>query len=212
MPAYGSGGYGYGMYGGFTDQYDNLDAFRDALTDVSLRYRTDSNLAKLIRALLVEANFLSFQTNAILDAHHVDTATGSDLDKLGRLVGVTRQTGETDDHFRVRIKAYGYINVSSATTNDLIHLTGILLQTAVENVTVTSDLAANPATFQCAGPVVDTPLTDTEVESILNDAVAAGHITSFTITNVSDGQTYTVSSPLTVNNYTLDVDGTLTVD
>jgi uncharacterized phage protein gp47/JayE len=165
---------------GDTLDYDNLDSFRDALTDVSLRYRTDSNFGYLVDALVSELDEVTTTLRHIARSHNVDTAVGRDLDKLGRLVGVTRQTAETDDHFRVRIKAYGYINVSSATTNDLIHLTGILLRTDVTNVTVTSDLAANPGTFQCEGSLSDTPLTATEVENILNDAVPAGHIAIFT--------------------------------
>lgn len=183
LNGYGEGQYSYGGYGGALD-VDNIDAYRDALTDSTLRYREDTNLARLIRVLVIELDFLSLAIQNIAQAHTIVDASGAVLDKYGALFGAERTENESDEHYRLRLQARGLVSHGSGTFNELAELTKLLLQTDYSNVSFPIDLAADPATFKAetsSSVVSDSPFTASEVEGLLQDAVAAGHTATLTV-------------------------------
>lgn len=180
---YGEGKYGFGGYGGALD-FRNLDVFRESLRSSTLYYRADTNLGKLVRVLVCEANELSYQIQQIAQSHNIDAATGATLDLYGMLVGVDREENESDDSYRTRIKGNGFIAVGDTTTNEMMQLTKLLLDTDYANISFNTDLASDPATFKVeasSSVVNDSPLTASEVESLLTDAVPAGHEATLTV-------------------------------
>lgn len=58
---------------------------------------------------------------------YIETATGEPLEKLGSLVHVDRNTGETDPHLRRRIKLQLPKHTTSATLNEIIEDSTLLL-------------------------------------------------------------------------------------
>jgi len=74
------------------------------LTDVFNR-ETTSNNYKLLSLDGEQYDDISDTLDDVRDSHFVSTAIGESLDNIGEIVGLTRQTAETDTQFRARIQA-----------------------------------------------------------------------------------------------------------
>jgi hypothetical protein len=66
---------------------------------------TDSNLYKLLSSFGTELDTFTDEMDKAKRSRFVDTATGSDLDKLGELINLRRFFNESDDNYRGRLKS-----------------------------------------------------------------------------------------------------------
>ena len=84
------------------------------------QYRGSPNLLGLIRAVVEEcAQPIEDSATALQDVLNVDTASGEWLDIIGKMVGVKRNDGESDEDFRKRVIVNSMEN-DAGTPNNVI--------------------------------------------------------------------------------------------
>lgn len=146
--------------------------------DSGIAFAPGTNTYKLMRALLVEADRIDGDLEDIYDAHHIDTATGDDLDKIGDLVSVDRETGESDSRYRARIKATFRASTTETTFDQFAEFTASVLNTRLSNIDFLTSYAARPATVDVAADAAvydEVNLDAATLEDLLDDGVPAGH-------------------------------------
>jgi|SRR5581483_9979332 len=109
--------------------------------------------------------------DATLDAHDVRVATGSALDALGALLGVTRLAGELDDQYRTRIPATAQNGVAACTAPQMQAYLSAAIGLPVQCLDGTT-----PGTFVVY--VLGTPAQPRNVMPLINAVKALGFIPS----------------------------------
>jgi hypothetical protein len=143
-----------------------------------IAFNTNTNTYKLVKSLLSEADRIDGDLEDIYDQHHINTATGDDLDKIGDLVNVDRQTGEGDDRYRARIKGRFRAATIGTTFDEFTEFAASVLNTESENIELISDYDTEPAVIQLATQASvyqSVNLSSSELADLLNDGVPAGH-------------------------------------
>ena len=159
------------MYGTTETQSDDIIDNWDG--PVSLE--PGDNLYKLLQVVGSENRRLDLELESLYDNRFVDTATGRELEKLGRYVGVTRKTDEKDDKLRIRINA-AFASQASDTTRDSFATVALLVLDAdAESVSFSSPPETEPKTVELTvdGSIIDaSPLTIDEIQVLLNGALS----------------------------------------
>ncbi|WP_330633733.1 hypothetical protein [Halocatena halophila] len=75
--------------------------------------------------------------NEVLAAGFVDLANGTSLDNIGSLLLLPRRTGETDPHYRIRLKSVARALTGGATVDQVRETIAILLECNVSDVHLT---------------------------------------------------------------------------
>lgn len=176
---YGEGGYGLGGYGGVTIAVDNRDTYLETFSHPLVDLSPQSTARKFSTAVLYVLDQMDRDLLAILDAHHLRTATGVELDRLGRLVEANRREGERDRYFRQRIRAEGGLKRMQPTFENLApYVTFTLIESDYSTVSFVSDLDANPATFEVSAPSTawgSATLDRSDIDDYAERALPAGH-------------------------------------
>lgn len=131
----------------------------------------------LLNTLGGEIRDLETTSAEIRDSTVVEGATGEQLDRLGELVQTKRERGESDDHYRARLKVQLRQFLSGATIDQIKETAAILLDTEVEAIAVEEDFEVEPGRFTVQVWQSDLDavgVTDTEFRSFLDDVRAAG--------------------------------------
>jgi hypothetical protein len=81
-----------------------VDDIADRLPHFYLTWDGGTAVSAIVRAVAASLDDVEAGLIGILRAHWVDTATGTDLGRLGALLGVARKEGESDPDFRGRLK------------------------------------------------------------------------------------------------------------
>ena len=159
------------MYGTTETQSDDIIDNWDG--PVSLE--PGDNLYKLLQVVGSENRRLDLELESLYDNRFVDTATGRELEKLGRYVGVTRKTDEKDDKLRIRINA-AFASQASDTTRDSFATVALLVLDAdSESVSFSSPPETEPKTVELTvdGSIINaSPLTIDEIQVLLNGALS----------------------------------------
>lgn len=143
-----------------------------------IAFAPGTNTYKLMRALLTEADRVDDDLEDIYDAHHIDTAAGDNLEKIGDLVNVDRQTGEGDDRYRARIKATFRASTIETTFDQFAEFTASVLSTDLDNIEFFTSYGARPATVDVAADTAvydSVDLLPSELADLLDGGVPAGH-------------------------------------
>lgn len=143
-----------------------------------IAFNENTNVYRLIRALLSQADRIDNDLESIRDAHHIDEATGRELDEIGKLVQLQRKSSEDDPKYRARLKVQFRVGNIGTTFDEFSEFSAVLLETNLENIEFVFNYEARPATVQVAAdPEVYTnsALTRSEVSKYLGRAVPAGH-------------------------------------
>lgn len=205
-----------------TQSYDRIQDDRNISEaqrewDSPIDFNPNSNAYTLFEALLSEADRIDEELESIYEQQHIESATGSELDSFGRLVDVSRNTGEGDDKYRARIKAAFRASTMSATYDEFAEYASSVLNTSVDNLGFTTNYGADPATVVLdADPSIydNVNLTASDVAELLGKGVPAGHEVKVQETGTfrlkSDGDTDDASKGLTADNITTG--GTLAAD
>jgi len=162
--------------GNITDDRNIAEA--DSEWDSGIAFSPGNNTYALMRALLTEADRIDSDLEDIYDQHHVNTATGDDLEKIGDLVNVRRQTGESDNRYRSRIKGKFRAATTDTTFDQFVEFTASVLSTEISNVEFLTSYGARPATVGVAtdSSVYDSlSLSASNLADLLDDGVPAGH-------------------------------------
>lgn len=182
-----------------------------------IEFGPNSNTYRLMRVLLTEADRIDEDLEEIYNNHHVNTATGDDLDKIGDLVNIDRNTGESDSRYRARIKGKFRAATIDTTFDQFAEFTASVLNTDIDNIDYLTSYSARPAVVSVAtqGSVYDAlNLTPEEIKDILDDGVPAGHevrvLEGGTFRLKADGDTDDTDKGLTSDGVTSG--GTLAAD
>jgi len=162
--------------GNITD--DRNIAGADSEWDSGIAFSPGNNTYALMGALLTEADRIDSDLEDIYDQHHVNSATGDDLEKIGDLVNVRRQTGESDNRYRARIKGKFRAATTGTTFDQFVEFTASVLSTEISNVEFLTSYGARPATVGVAtdSSVYDSlSLSASNLADLLDDGVPAGH-------------------------------------
>ena len=89
---------------------------------LSYQFKTSTNLIDFLKAFLAESDELYDSEQILLSDRNLDDAEGVQLDGLGQIVGITRPAGETDDIYRLEIKAKILINMANMSVDNILDL------------------------------------------------------------------------------------------
>jgi hypothetical protein len=205
-----------------TDEYNRIEDDRNiseavAEWDSAIEFAPESTMYRLVDALLAEADRVDEDLEEIYEQQHIASATGDDLDQFGRLVDVDRETGESDDKYRARIKAAFRASTISATWDEYVEFAASVLSTDVDNLNFRTNYGGLPANVN-VGAQSDVyealDLTSEEVAELLGRGVPAGHEVTLLVGGTfrlnADGENDDASAGLTADG--IDTGGTLAED
>jgi len=183
---YGIGGYGEGGYGVGSPEYDRENIFdREAIDFVSANWSNygvsideRSNTYALMRALTSQCDRIDKDLSVVRQARHIETAVGKEVDRLGKIVSVSRRDGETDERLKKRIVLAFYAARTTCSFDEFARFTIEILDTDFsdaefwydfENYHATIFVSAYPETYDRS------PFTRGEIADYLAEVVPAGH-------------------------------------
>jgi hypothetical protein len=112
----------------------------------------------------------------LADQRFIETATGRELEKLGKEVGITRQAGEDDDSLRLRVQIGKAVAASNGTPEDIRTICAIAFgEDELDSITV-SQVSGDPVlSFQIPSSLInDIPLSQSQLEDQLRATFPAG--------------------------------------
>lgn len=101
----------------------------------------------LLSTIAAEVGELETTNDDVLSSKVIDDATGAQLDKLGELVNTERESGESDDHYRGRLKVQIRRFLSGATLDQIKETAAILLHTDAVGVAIEEDFDVEAGRF-----------------------------------------------------------------
>lgn len=185
--------------------------------DSPLEFGRGANTYSLVKALLSQADRIDSDLTDIYHQQYIDSATGKELDQFGELVQTNRQTGESDEKYRARIKAAFRASTMGGTYDQFAQYVASVLNTDISNLSFRTDYEALPATVivRANSSVFNSVnLTNQEVVDLLGRGVPAGHAVEVTESGTfllkADGDTDTAENGLTSDS--ISTGGTLAGD
>lgn len=182
-----------------------------------IAFNENTNTYSLVKALLAPNDRIDDNLEDIYKSRYINTATGSNLDKLGHLVNLPRKYGEGDDKYRARIKVQFRVGTIGTTFDEFAEFTASLLNTDLPNITFDYNYGSDPATiflYTDASVYDNSALTRSETADFLKKAVPAGHNVKAqergTFRLKSDGETDDATKGLTSDS--TSEGGTLAAD
>jgi len=92
---------------------------------------------KLFNAFAEELKTANIKIDSMKSAVFIDTAAGEQLNDLGKLFKLGRDSGETDEQYRARIKGYWPGFSGAGTADSLKRTLNAILNIPTENITIT---------------------------------------------------------------------------
>lgn len=141
----------------------------------SVPAQKDTNIRKLLSVVARENKRLDLDIEEVYDQRFLSSATGKELEKLGKFVGVDRKNGEGDEKLRIRIRAEFAAQASNATFSDFSAAILTILDASPEAVEIVTPPDTGPklVEVQIDGSVIaDNPLSNTELAELLDKTVS----------------------------------------
>lgn len=138
----------------------------------------DRKLFDLLRVFGGELDTIDDEIQTLYDERHIKTATGEQLELIGELADIERETNEGDGRYRARV--IGEIKAASSDTDfdTLVEFVSVLLDVSRENVVFERGNEAALLLIEVPeGAIADSPLNDTDVTELTRQAVPADHQT-----------------------------------
>lgn len=140
-------------------------------------YNTESgsNLDKLLQQLSTPMDEMYGVADDVVDAHHLQDATGHSLDKWGDMFQVLRGIGESDDHYRARVVTQSIIYHRSATVQDMVSSCANVLSVPTTRISISD--GGVPASFSMLVYLTDavaSGLSLADFSYMMQSAKAAG--------------------------------------
>lgn len=146
--------------------------------DSSIDFSSQSNTYKLVDALLSEADRIDSSLDVVYDEHTINSATGKSLDQFGKFIGISRDSGESDNSYRTRIKAESAQKITTTDYESFVEFVVTVLSTNINNVDFFTNYDANAATVTVSADqaLYDSVNIDNNIiADIISDGVPAGH-------------------------------------
>lgn len=147
------------------------------LLGTAFNKEVDSNNYKLFSVL---KNDLDDLETALIDtqgAHYLDTAEGKNLERIAHLFSITRESEETDEHLRARIKLQFMKLAASGTFKQLKSIMAVVLNTSTANVQLYENYGSEMASFKVylwESLLEEAGLTVDEFKELLDEVKPAG--------------------------------------
>ena len=156
----------------------NIKRAEDEWDNSGIAFGKSTNTHQLVESL---ASMLDRSDKTLYDvkrSKHIDTASGSDLDRFGELVQLDRKSEESDDKYRARLKLQFRVGNIGTTFDAFSKFAAVLLETNIDNITFNSNFELNPATFDVGAELEvfnKASISRLETAEFLSEAVPAGH-------------------------------------
>lgn len=157
---------------------DILHTIEQKWSNRGLAFYPGSNMYSLMTAIATEYDRQIEQAGKVSAATKINTAEDDVLDKLGFAVGLPRETGESDERYRVRIKLRYRLNSIEGTMDEIAQFTAAMVGTPASEMDFTTDFNAESATLtiNAQSDVWDgSVLTRQEIENFAGQVVSGGH-------------------------------------
>lgn len=134
-------------------------------------------LYEYVGAYTTELTAIDDTVEELYNQRFIESATGRELEKIGAEIGITRQSGETDDDFRFRTLLRKVIAASDGTADNIEKVLDVAFgEDALEGISVTAEPSLPVTNFNIPSNYLnDIPMTQTEFEDELERAFPAGH-------------------------------------
>ena len=179
IETWGKASWGDGYYGvEYLDIITEGRNINDAISewDIPPTIQPESNNYDLLRGLLQSADEVDESAELIYNAHHINTAAGEDLDRIGQFVGVKRQSNEVDSRYRTRIKARFRAATIEPTADNFTEFVAAILATDIDNFTLILQQFRPEVIISAQSEIWEqNNLTAETVVDILESGVPAGH-------------------------------------
>lgn len=133
------------------------------------------NLYGLLKVVSSENKRIDIELDELYENRFLDTATGTELEKIGDLVGINRKNQETDAKLRKRIRA-GFAAQGSDTTYESFTSAALsILGASADTVEFLTppETAPKVVEAQVDGKILErNPLTEDEIIVLLNAALS----------------------------------------
>lgn len=160
---------------GMAVDHNAVERVRDQWSTDGIPLLDDDNNVKLAGALSESDAEALRILDTILDARQLDFAGGNQLDRLAKLGGILRRDGETDDQLRSRIESRMAAARSGGDFESLLDVAEKAIRTDPTNITITRSGDAAGDVEAPSSDIDDAPLSQSTIESVLNEAALAGH-------------------------------------
>ncbi len=134
------------------------------------QYKGKARMEALIEALVTPVQPLEDAFFQLLEERYLETSVGFQLDRLGDIVGISRD-GLNDDQYRLRIRARIFVNVSNGEPETLILVYKLL---TLSNLVILEELFPAAAGLMCDGPDIPDPEDVQFIADLMEAAALAG--------------------------------------
>lgn len=128
-----------------------------------------NNIQKLIKCLVEQVQEIDNVNQQLLNQRSLNTALGVQLDKLGEILGLERQDGESDEDYRERLKFQAFINNSDGTPEKVINILKV-----ITNATKVRYHELHPAAFQLTTDGSSFPNPVSQLIDLISSSSPAG--------------------------------------
>ena len=111
---------------------ENINHVEEAIGYLLEQFKDQPNIAAFLTAFVEQLQIIEATAWDLYLGRSLDTAIGSQLDVLGRIVGRAR-TGEDDDTYRLYLRAQILINRSSGTAPEIIAIVELITNQLLGN-------------------------------------------------------------------------------
>lgn len=215
---YGQWLYGYGFYGA-EDSNRAISTATEVWHDTNpgIPLHPKKRLYALLMGLTSNADRMLEDLEDIRHAQHIETADSEHIDKLAQTVGVNRQMGESDAHFRARIKARVAAAITDTSHGDTVNFIGAILNTGADNIRIQTNYTVDAEQITVGLREADinaSDFTEAEIRDIIDTLLPAAHTALVTLQGtfrlIADGDTNDPDRGLTSDS--IQTGGTLSED
>ena len=191
---FGDRGFGVAPFGGLAwwtqDLYQSVSAAREPARAIDRMaqmlkppFQDEDHWDELLDLFSDPHDRLQFAAYRTLHSGYVGTATGARLDRIGEFAGVSRNRGEVDARYRVRIIVGMRRQITGATLPEVQEVTAMLLGVDIDRVGIeNSDEEPARIDIDLGEDVLeDAPMSAAALISHLNELVAGGVRLTLTI-------------------------------
>lgn len=143
--------------------------------DTPIRLHSTDNIYKLLEVITSEYERIDEEVDKLEANRFLQTATGSELEKIGDLVGVNRKKGEKDEKLRKRIQGAFAAHSSDTTYSSFTNVALLILDARPEAVEFKDPPETPPKIVRVQVDdhvIIDNPLTINELTVLLSGSVS----------------------------------------
>ena len=126
----------------------------------------------ILQTIETEYDRIDVEADELLEQRFIESATGRELEKLAREVGVIRQTGESDERFRFRTLIAKAVTRSSRDITEFAQLLELLFGDLVSTVSLSGADDKPVVIMTVSDIIIDTiPVTKEVLEDLLSQVL-----------------------------------------